>query len=81
MATDWISAYRKYVGTNIPVLTGGNPPAVAPPSGQIIGNNRSKVYHVPGCPGYNRVSAANQVTFMTAEDAEAAGYRKAKNCP
>lgn len=47
----------------------------------IIGNKNSKIYHKPGCPGYNSISEKNQVKFGTAEEAEAAGYRVAKNCP
>ena len=50
-------------------------------TGPVIGNKNSKIYHVPGCPGYDKVSEKNQVKFQTVEEAEAAGYRKAKNCP
>ena len=49
-------------------------------TGQIIGNRNSKVYHLPGCAGYSRVSDKNQVKFDTAAQAEAAGYRLAGNC-
>lgn len=54
----------------------GNQPA----NGQIIGNKNSKIYHVPGCSTYNSVSEKNRQYFSTADDAEKAGYRKAKNC-
>jgi competence protein ComEC len=47
----------------------------------IIGNKNSKIYHKPGCPGYKSVSEKNQVKFNTVAEAEAAGYRLAKNCP
>jgi hypothetical protein len=50
------------------------------PQDPIIGNKNSKVYHLPGCSGYNRVSEKNQEKFKTAAEAEAAGYRLAKNC-
>ena len=49
-------------------------------SGQVIGNKNSKIYHLPGCPGYNTVSEKNQVKFNSAAEAEAAGYTLAKNC-
>jgi hypothetical protein len=49
-------------------------------SGKIIGNRNSKIYHVPGCSTYNTVSDKNRVLFNTSEDAEKAGYWKAKNC-
>jgi endonuclease YncB( thermonuclease family)/methylphosphotriester-DNA--protein-cysteine methyltransferase len=48
--------------------------------GLIIGNKNSKVYHLPGCSGYTRVSEKNQVKFNDAAEAEAAGYHLAKNC-
>jgi len=50
-------------------------------SGQIIGNKRSRIYHLSNCPDYSRVSEANREYFKTAEEAEHAGYRKARNCP
>ena len=50
-------------------------------TGEIIGNKNSKIYHRPNCPGYNNVSEKNQVKFKSVEEAEAAGYRAAKNCP
>jgi len=56
--------------------------ALAPsaPSGQIIGNRRSRIYEWPGCPYYDKVSAANRVDFSSAQAAEQAGYRAARNC-
>jgi endonuclease YncB( thermonuclease family)/methylphosphotriester-DNA--protein-cysteine methyltransferase len=47
---------------------------------KIIGNKNSKVYHLPGCSSYSRVSEKNQVKFESAADAEKAGYRLAGNC-
>jgi methylphosphotriester-DNA--protein-cysteine methyltransferase len=49
-------------------------------TGDVIGNKNSKIYHLPGCPGYKTVSEKNQVVFKSAAEAEAAGYTKAKNC-
>ena len=49
-------------------------------TGLIVGNKNSKIYHVPGCSTYNSVSEKNRATFTTADEAEKAGYRKAKNC-
>lgn len=45
-------------------------------TGRIIGNRRSKIYHVPGQAGY-RMSSANAVYFRTEAQAKAAGYRRA----
>ena len=58
------------------------PVAAAMPSsgGTIVGNQKSKVYHWPGCPDYDKVSAKNRVTFPSREAAEQAGYRPAGNC-
>ncbi|HEX8845423.1 MAG TPA: thermonuclease family protein [Pyrinomonadaceae bacterium] len=57
----------------------GTTPAAA--EGEIIGNKNSKIYHRPDCPGYKSVSEKNQVKFKTVAEAEAAGFRAAKNCP
>ena len=56
------------------------PKVLAPNQGQIIGNKNSKIYHVPGCSTYNSVSEKNRVLFNTTDDAEKAGYRRAKTC-
>lgn len=53
----------------------------APVTGQIIGNRNSMIYHLPNCPSYSQVSPKNRVPFKTEEEAQRAGYRKAKNCP
>ena len=58
---------------------GATPPTTA--SGPIVGNRNSKIYHLPNCPDYNKVSERNRVPFRTQAEAEAAGYRKARNCP
>jgi endonuclease YncB( thermonuclease family) len=59
---------------------GVKPPAAAA-TGPIIGNRNSKIYHIPNCPDYSKVSERNRVPFKTEAEARAAGYRKAKNCP
>ena len=45
-------------------------------TGQIVGNSRSHIYHVPGQAGYN-MSSKNAVYFNSEQEAIAAGYRKA----
>lgn len=47
----------------------------------VIGNNASKIYHLPECPAYGRVSEQNKVIFYLEQHALDAGFRKAKNCP
>ena len=56
------------------------PRAQATAAGPVIANRGSKLYHLPGCPGYTATSARNRVPFPTAADAERAGYRRASNC-
>lgn len=53
----------------------------APPAGTIIGNKDSKKYHRPDCPGYKDMAERNRVFFKTVDEAEAAGYKRAGNCP
>jgi phosphatidylserine/phosphatidylglycerophosphate/cardiolipin synthase-like enzyme len=50
-------------------------------AGAIKGNPKSKIYHLPTCPGYDRLNPATVVTFTSEVEARRAGYRKAKNCP
>lgn len=49
-------------------------------TGTIIGNKNSHIYHLPGCPDYDKVSAKNRVEFPSVKEAAAAGYRVAGNC-
>jgi endonuclease YncB( thermonuclease family) len=50
-------------------------------SGEVHGNRNTRVYHLPGCPGYNRMKPTNLVPFATEAEAQQAGYRRAGNCP
>jgi endonuclease YncB( thermonuclease family) len=52
-----------------------------PPEGTVIGNRNSKKYHRPDCPGYHDMAEKNRVFFKSVEEAEAAGYKRAGNCP
>jgi deoxyribonuclease-1 len=53
----------------------------APATGPIIGNRNSKIYHLPNCPDYNKVTEPNRAPFKNEAEAQAAGYKKARNCP
>lgn len=60
---------------------GSAPRAASPtPVAAVVGNRRSRLYHLPGCPGYTETSAANRVTFPSVAEAEKAGYVRARNC-
>ena len=47
----------------------------------VVGNKRSGIYHLPHCSGYSQINLENRVEFPSAAEAEAAGYRRAGNCP
>jgi micrococcal nuclease len=67
-------------GLAAPASAAASQPASAA-EGEIKGNRRSMVYHLPTCPDYGRISAKNVVPFTTEAEAAKAGYHKAKNCP
>ena len=47
--------------------------------GEIRGNSRSMIYHCPGQAAYEEMADSKHlVLFETEQEAEAAGYRKAK---
>lgn len=46
-----------------------------------VGSKNSDKYHLPWCSGAKRIVEANKVTFTSKEEAEAAGYKPAANCP
>jgi deoxyribonuclease-1 len=50
-------------------------------TGTLIGNKQSKIYHRPDCPGAAKVASQHRVRFTTEAEAQAAGYRVARNCP
>lgn len=48
--------------------------------GVVIGNRRSHIYHVDGCPDRDKIAPGNRVHFDSEAAAIAAGFRKARNC-
>jgi competence protein ComEC len=46
--------------------------------GKIVGNRRSKIYHVPGGTYYNKVSPGSRRYFTTEDEARRAGYRRSR---
>jgi micrococcal nuclease len=72
---EWRKGQRASARTPKPLAS-----ATPSPEGPIVGNQKSKVYHWPGCPDYDKVSGKNRVTFPSREAAEQAGYRPAGNC-
>jgi endonuclease YncB( thermonuclease family) len=51
-----------------------------PVTAEVVGNRRSMIYHALNCRGATAISEKNRVAFKTAAEAEAAGYRKARDC-
>lgn len=46
----------------------------------VIGNKNSGIYHWPGCPGYETTALHNRRSFASNDEAEAEGFRAARNC-
>ena len=46
----------------------------------IIGNKRSKIYHLSNCRSYYKILKKNQNLFASEEIAKEHGYKKAGNC-
>lgn len=47
----------------------------------FIASKSGTKYHLPSCPGAKQIKLENQITFLTKEEAESAGYKPAANCP
>jgi micrococcal nuclease len=46
--------------------------------GKIVGNIRTNIYHVPGQRYYDSIEEKNRIYFRTEEDAQQAGFRRAR---
>ena len=68
------------IGRRPSAVAAGSYPSSVPPNGPVVGNRRSRIYEWPGCPYYNSISPAARVEFSSAQAAEQAGYRAARNC-
>jgi hypothetical protein len=59
----------------------GNTAIVETQSGAVVASKNSDKYHYPWCAGAAKISEANKIFFNSKEEAEAAGYKPASNCP
>lgn len=50
------------------------------PTAEIIGDKQTKTYYPNGCQPAKEIAEANRALFKTAEEAEKAGFKLAKNC-
>lgn len=51
-----------------------------PEAGAFVVSKTGSKYHLPWCPGAQRIKEENKIYFDTKEEAEAAGYQPAGNC-
>jgi hypothetical protein len=56
---------------------------VAPPAGQgaYVASKSGTKYYLAACPAASRIKPENRVYFVSKDDAVAAGYGPAANCP
>ncbi len=55
--------------------------AAVPVEGGYVASKNGTKYHLPWCGGAKRILEENKVWFRTKEEAIAAGYTPAANCP
>lgn len=48
--------------------------------GQFVASRTGTVYYYPWCAGAEQIAASKQVWFTSEKNAQAAGFRPAKNC-
>lgn len=48
--------------------------------GDVRGNKKSKIYHLPQCPNYNSIKDENRVIFNSMREAEKSGFQASDNC-
>ena len=48
--------------------------------GAIHANRNDHLYYLPSCEGYQQVSSAEVVSFVSEELATESGYQRAENC-
>lgn len=51
-----------------------------PAGGQYVASKNGSAYYLPYCGGARNIKEENKVWFASKEEAEAKGYRPAKNC-
>lgn len=47
----------------------------------LVASKSGTKYHLESCPGSKQIKDANKIFFSSREEAEAAGYKPAANCP
>jgi len=49
-------------------------------AGLLVGSKNGTAYHLPACPGANRIKEENKIWFSSRQEAEKLGYKPAANC-
>jgi hypothetical protein len=47
----------------------------------LVASKSGTKYHLESCPGSKQIKETNKIFFSSSEEAEAAGYKPAANCP
>jgi hypothetical protein len=55
--------------------------AVVRADGRVVASKSGSKYYLPTCSGATRIKAENKVWFSSVDEAKAAGYEAAANCP
>ena len=76
----WIEELSKE-GRVLPAAAAVATEPPAPITGTYVASKTGTKYHLPGCSGAKRIKEENKVWFETKEQAAAAGYEPAANCP
>ena len=58
-----------------------SPPSQHSVSGPYVGSKSGTKYYLVSCSGVKRIKETNKVFFATKDEAAAAGYAPAANCP
>jgi hypothetical protein len=86
LVTAYEATIRLHAGHAHPYLrraavgSSGTGPTQRSGNGEVRGNTKSKIYHLPHCPGYAGMHPASVAVFASEAEAAQAGYRKARNC-
>lgn len=85
-----LSTGRQPLRVEIPAAVGESTAQNPPPSptlpatltvGQVVASKNSTKYHLPSCAGAKAIKDENKIWFASAEEAKAAGFVPAANCP
>ena len=74
--------YDSTLTTNYPQPTTKNAASAiqALPEGGVVVSKSGSKYHYPYCTGAKQIKEENKISFVSAKEAEAAGYILATNC-